>query len=517
MPIQPLAPGDPVRLSRFELLGRLGAGGQGVVYLGRGPGPGEERVAVKVLRAGVDPMAMERLARELEAIHQIQPFVTAGVIEVAAEDGRQFIVSEFIDGPSLEERVESRGPLPGGELHRLAIGTATALAAIHGAGVVHRDFKPANVLLGPDGPRVVDFGIARLTDAATITSGIIGTPAFMSPEQLSGQRPTSAVDIFAWAVTIVFAATGSPAFRADTIPAVMHRILFEEPEVSGVPLALRAVVSECLSKDPELRPSARDLMLRLVDPAAAPAGVTPGAGRMAPSGQAGPAGSSGPAYSAGRAGLTAPPGADPEAAWSPATVTSGHQPGRLADPTHPAPPARVARRSRRAPVLIGGGAVVAAAAVAGILLFPRATPTRPSNPPAAGTGTLAPAPASTSASPPASTSASPPAATGPAIPAAYAGTWGGTAQMTSTAGSGPGLNSSITFTFATGARTVHEVNDTCVNTLTLTLVTASQLTFSEPGTAECVAGTVTFRLRGAKLDYRWFNDLAQNVGALARA
>jgi predicted Ser/Thr protein kinase len=507
MPIQPLMPGDPVRLSRFELLGRLGAGGQGVVYLGRGPGPGEERVAVKVLRAGVDPMAMERLARELEAIHQVQPFVTAGVIEVAAEDGRQFIVSEFIDGPSLEERVEDRGPLPGGDLHRLAIGTATALAAIHGAGVVHRDFKPANVLLGPDGPRVVDFGIARLTDSATITSGIIGTPAFMSPEQLSGQRPTSALDIFAWAVTIVFAATGSPAFRADTIPAVMHRILFEEPEVSGVPAALRAVVSECLSKDPERRPSARDLMLRLVDPSAAAAGVTPRAGLAPPAGRA-PAGLAYPAGRPGPAGLSAPPG--PAPAWNPATVTTGHQPGRRADPTQPASPARVARRSRRTPVLIGGGAVAAAAAiVAGVLLFPRAAPARPSDPPATGAGT--PAPASVSASP------SQPAATGPAIPAAYAGTWGGTAQMTSTAGSGPGLNSSITFTFAAGARTVHEVNDTCVNTLTLTRVTARQLIFSEPGTAECVAGTVTFRLRGAKLDYRWFNDLAQNVGALARA
>jgi serine/threonine protein kinase len=168
---KPLETGDPRALGRFELLARLGEGGQGIVYLGRGPGPGEERVAVKVLRSTADASVLERLARELDAIHHVQPFVTASVIEASADGERRYIVSEFIDGPSLQERVDTRGPLPEGELQRLAVGTATALTAIHGAGVVHRDFKPANVLLGPDGPRVVDFGIARLIDAATMTSG----------------------------------------------------------------------------------------------------------------------------------------------------------------------------------------------------------------------------------------------------------------------------------------------------------------------------------------------------------
>jgi len=275
MPSRPLEPGDPVRLGRFELLGRLGEGGQGVVYLGRGTNPGEERVAVKVLRSTVDADVLVRLARELDAIHQVQPFVTAGVIEASAEGDRRYIVSEFIDGPSLQERVDDRGPLSEGDLQRLAVGTATALTAIHGAGVVHRDFKPANVLLGPDGPRVVDFGIARLTDAATITSGLIGTPSYVAPEQLAGRRPTSAVDIFAWALTMIYAATGRLAFGADSVPAVMHRIMYEEPDVSGLPPSLRTIVLECLDKDPDRRPSARDLLLRLVDPSAprAPAGV----------------------------------------------------------------------------------------------------------------------------------------------------------------------------------------------------------------------------------------------------
>src|SRR5215470_11023638 len=270
MPPKPLETGDPRALGRFELLARLGEGGQGVVYLGRGTGPGEERVAVKVLRSSVDASVLQRLARELDAIHKVQPFVTARVIEASPE----------------------------GDLQRLAVGTATALTAIHGAGVVHRDFKPANVLLGPDGPRVVDFGIARLTDAATITSGLIGTPSYVAPEQLAGKRPTSAVDIFAWALTLIYAATGQLAFGADSVFVVMHRIMYEEPDVSGLPPFLRTIVLECLDKDPDRRPSARDLLLRLVDPSAprAPAGF-PGqggaAGPMAPAdGLAGSGGSS---------------------------------------------------------------------------------------------------------------------------------------------------------------------------------------------------------------------------------
>ena len=286
MPPKPLQPGDPSRLGRFELLGRRGEGGQGIVYLGRGPDPGDDRVAVKVLRSTADADVLERLARELDAIHQVQPFVTAGVIEASAEGERRYVVSEFIDGPSLQERVDERGPLPEGDLQRLAVGTATALTAIHGAGVVHRDFKPANVLLGPDGPRVVDFGIARLTDASTITSGLIGTPSYVAPEQLAGARPTSAVDIFAWAVTMIYAATGRLAFGADSVSAVMHRILYEEPDVNGLPPSLRSIARQCLEKDPARRPSARDLLLRLVDPSAqraaaavpAPA-AAPGAGR----------------------------------------------------------------------------------------------------------------------------------------------------------------------------------------------------------------------------------------------
>ena len=402
MPPKPLEPGDPLRLGRFELLGRLGEGGQGIVYLGRGTNPGEDRVAVKVLRSTVDATVLERLARELDAIHQVQPFVTAGVIEASAEGDRRFVVSEFIDGPSLQERVDARGPLPEGDLQRLAVGTATALTAIHGAGVVHRDFKPANVLLGPDGPRVVDFGIARLTDAATITSGLIGTPSYVTPEQLAGERPTSAVDVFAWALTMIFAATGRLAFGADSVPAVMHRIMYEEPDLSGLPPSLRPIVRECLAKDPARRPSARDLLLRLVDPSA----------------QRTPLASTGPAAPVDSVPYTGP------LPYPDSPSYTGSLPP-LAEPTISGP-----------------------------------EPTRVSN---------------------------------------------------------VSLKNTITFTFVAGGRTAQENNQDCVNTLTLTGATATALTFSEPQTAQCVAGMVTFTRQGANLAYRWTDNIEQNVATLRKS
>jgi len=491
MPSKPLEPGDPLRLGRFELIARLGEGGQGVVYLGRGTNPGEDRVAVKVLRSTADADVLERLARELDAIHQVQPFVTAGVIEASAEGDRRFVVSEFIDGPTLQERVDERGPLPEGDLQRLAVGTATALTAIHGAGVVHRDFKPANVLLGPDGPRVVDFGIARLTDASTITSGLIGTPSYVSPEQLGGARPTSAVDIFAWALTIIYAATGRLAFGADSVPAVMHRIMYEQPDVSGLPPSLRAVVLECLDKDPSRRPTARDLLLRLVDPTASRPQVAYPAVQAFPTAQAFPVDSVPVTGPLAQPGPTSP---------------------RSMPPQFPVPQPASAR-SRRGPVLAGTAVAVAVLVAVGVFLFTRGSP---SHPPAAAGSTSPAAPASSAASTP--TQATQTAqATGATIPAAFAGQWTGTATMSAVGISGPSLTNSITFTLVAGARTAHEVNQDCVNTLTLTSATATVLTFSEPQTAACVAGTVTFTRHGANLAYHWTDNVEQNIATLRKA
>src|SRR5215469_7356352 len=487
MASKPLEPGDPLRLGRFELLARLGQGGQGVVYLGRGPGPGEERVAVKVLRSSVDGMELQRLGRELDAIHQVQPFVTARVIEAAAEGDRRYVVSEFIDGPSLQERVEAGGPLREGELQRLAVGTATALTAIHGAGVVHRDFKPANVLLGPDGPRVVDFGIARLVDAGTVTIGVIGTPSFMAPEQLAGARPGSPVDIFAWGVTMVFAATGRSPFGSGAVEAVMWRIMSEDPDLGGVPLSLMPVVRQCLNKDPSRRPVARDLLLRLVDPSAQyphPLAL--------------------PVYPADMPAATGP---------APATV----EPTFPADlPARPTVAGRAPGRSRRGPILAAAAAaVVAALVIGGVLLLTR--PSSPGRPAATGSSGAGP-----STSPGALHTSTPalPATqvAGPGIPAAFAGTWSGNATMASTVEPGVALRDPITFTLVRGARTAHEINQDCVTVLTLTRATDTVLTFTEPQTPTCEAGTATFTIRGPDLAYHWLdiNQLAQNTAILRR-
>ncbi|MEV4224436.1 serine/threonine-protein kinase [Nonomuraea sp. NPDC049725] len=272
--VEPLREGDPAAVGPYRLAGRLGAGGQGVVYLGvaRDGGP----VAVKVLREGV---ADDRFAREIAAARRVEPFCIAQVLDASSGGGRPYIVTEYVDGPSLQQA----GRHTGAELQRLAVATATALAAIHQAGVVHRDFKPANVLLGPGGPRVIDFGIARALDSGlTATSSIVGTPAYMAPEQLAGEQVGPAADVFAWASVIVFAATGTPPFGDDSLPAVINRILHNEPRAGDLPPVLREVVLDCLAKDPARRPAMQDVLLRLLGgPAPHPAGTQQAHGAQA--------------------------------------------------------------------------------------------------------------------------------------------------------------------------------------------------------------------------------------------
>ncbi|GAA3677436.1 hypothetical protein GCM10022224_046960 [Nonomuraea antimicrobica] len=260
--VEPLRQGDPSAVGAYRLIGRLGQGGQGVVYLGQA-GDGRP-VAVKVLRT-----RDERLAKEIDAARRVEPFCIAQVLD-ASLDGVPYIVTEYVQGPSLQQA----GRHQGADLQRLAIATATALAAIHQAGIVHRDFKPGNVLLGPDGPRVIDFGIARAMDQArTNTSSIVGTPAYMAPEQLAGEAVGPAADVFAWASVVAFAATGSPPFGDDSLPAVINRILHHEPQLPDLPQPLRGIALECLAKNPADRPTMQDVMLRLLGGKAAATGV----------------------------------------------------------------------------------------------------------------------------------------------------------------------------------------------------------------------------------------------------
>ncbi|MEV2267682.1 WD40 repeat domain-containing serine/threonine protein kinase [Nonomuraea africana] len=266
--LRPLHPGEPPEVGHYRLVGGLGDGGQGSVYLGEGPGG--RRIAVKILHARLlnDQHATRRFMQEGETAKRVAAFCTARVFETGLVAGRPYIVSEYVEGPSLHELVAERGPRTGGSLERLAVGTAAALAAIHRAGIVHRDFKPSNVLVGPDGPRVIDFGIAKAVDAGTTASSVVGTPGYMSPEQISGHSASPASDLFAWATTMAYAATGRALFAGESIPAVMHRILTEEPDLSGIGEPLRGVLAACLSKEPSARPTADRVLLSLLHAAA---------------------------------------------------------------------------------------------------------------------------------------------------------------------------------------------------------------------------------------------------------
>jgi serine/threonine protein kinase len=272
----PLEPGDPGSLGQYQVVGKLGEGGQGAVFLGRSPSG--DHVAIKLLHAqmNTDPSARTRFAREVEAAQKVSPFCTAQVLDYDLHGRPPYIISEFIDGPPLYDVVLQEGSFRGASLERLAIGTATALAAIHEAGIVHRDFKPNNVLLAADGPRVVDFGIARSINSqqssVTATGMVVGTPGYLAPEQLTGEPLTAAVDIFAWGATMVFAATGHSPFEAETLPVIINRILNEEPDLSRLTGTMRELVGAALEKNPRRRPAAHQLLLRLLGQV----GATPG-------------------------------------------------------------------------------------------------------------------------------------------------------------------------------------------------------------------------------------------------
>ncbi|WP_328792082.1 serine/threonine-protein kinase [Streptomyces sp. NBC_00273] len=255
---------DPERIAGYWLAARLGAGGRGTVY--EAYDEAGQRVAVKVLRPELvaRPDTAGRFAKEVLAAQRVESFCTARVLESGTDGERPYIVSEFVPGRDLRKAVRDSGPLTGEALVRLATGAATALAAVHRAGVVHRDLKPDNVLLGPDGPRVIDFGIARTTDMSlTDTGRLMGTPGYMAPEVLTGRRADGAADVFAWGAVMLFAATGRDPFRGENIGAVVVRVTEHHPDLTPLPPALRELVGEALAKAPADRPTATGLLLRM--------------------------------------------------------------------------------------------------------------------------------------------------------------------------------------------------------------------------------------------------------------
>ncbi|PSK97348.1 serine/threonine protein kinase [Murinocardiopsis flavida] len=263
--IGPLTDDDPRVVGDYELLGRLGQGGQGVVYQGQGPDGGY--AAVKMLHADALDVAglRKQMAEEVDLARRVARFCTAQVLDADIEADPPYVVSEYIEGPSLHSVVRENGPISGAALERLAIGTVTALAAIHQAGIVHRDFKPGNVLMGPDGPRVIDFGIARVLEGTAImTSRIAGTPAYMAPEQIMGGPLGPAVDMFAWGSAMVFAANGKGPFGHDSLRAVVNRVIQEPPDFGELTGPLREIAERCLSKDPADRPSASETLLQVL-------------------------------------------------------------------------------------------------------------------------------------------------------------------------------------------------------------------------------------------------------------
>jgi tRNA A-37 threonylcarbamoyl transferase component Bud32 len=256
---------DPRQLGSYRLSRRLGQGGQGVVYLGRSEQGTPAAIKLMHTTLSDDPAVRRRFLGEVEAVRRVAAFCTAQLLDADLEGDRPYLVSEYVEGPSLREHVIAEGPREGGSLDRLAIGTATALGAIHRAGVVHRDFKPGNVLLGIDGPRVIDFGISRLLGTSATTNLIpMGTPAYLPPERIKGEQAGPAADLWAWGLTVAYTATGRHAYTADTHQEVLARVLYGKPDLGALTGRLREIVEACLAPEPGDRPDAEEVLRRLL-------------------------------------------------------------------------------------------------------------------------------------------------------------------------------------------------------------------------------------------------------------
>ncbi|MFI5909029.1 serine/threonine-protein kinase [Dactylosporangium sp. NPDC051541] len=257
---------DPIRIDDYRLLGQLGVGGMGTVYLAQSPEG--TRVAVKLVHQHLarDPRFRVRFAGEVRAAQRVPGFCTARVLDSGVFEERPYLVTEYLEGIPLSRLVADDGPLDPAMLHSVALGVAASLAAIHNVGLVHRDLKPSNLMVTLGGVRIIDFGIARALDAAsdiTGTGNIVGSLGWASPEQLRAEEPTAAMDIFGWGCLVAFAATGRHPYGGEEAAARAWKILEGEPDLSGIPDPVRDLVAAALSRDPLDRPDARQLLLGL--------------------------------------------------------------------------------------------------------------------------------------------------------------------------------------------------------------------------------------------------------------
>ncbi|MFW5417779.1 transporter substrate-binding domain-containing protein [Nocardiopsis sp. CNT-189] len=367
-----LSPEDRRRVGPFQVHGRIGAGGMGVVYGATGPDGGW--AALKVVRAeyAEDAEFRARFGREIRLMERVRARSIAPLVAAGADDPEPWYATAYVPGPTLAQRVSRGGAMPLGQARALAVGMAEAIAGIHAAGIVHRDLKPANVILAPDGPKVVDFGIARALDETGITrtGGLIGSPGWMSPERFRGVSGPED-DVFAWGALVAYASAGRPPYGRGSAEALMYRVLNEEPDLSGVPGELVDPVRLALARDPADRPAAERLLRQVAwgggggtdrgeDDATIVATVV--AREWAPR----PAGGPPAPAAAGGAPPQAPPPAAPRGTAPPGGVAPPPGPGSGPGPGPAAPGRPGLRRGLKigaaaAALLVGGALAIAGA------------------------------------------------------------------------------------------------------------------------------------------------------------
>jgi hypothetical protein len=249
----------PRKIGPYRVIEKIGEGGMGVVYLGTDAD--KRRVAIKVLGSAVsgDPNARQRLAREVDTMRRVRNRYVAEVLDADVDGPAPYIVTRYVPGETLEDKVRRDGPLRGMALDAFAEGLAEALAAIHAAGVVHRDLKPGNVMLDAGQPVIIDFGIAHIPDSTRLTKTglVMGTPGYLAPEVIEGLSSSGASDVHSWGATVAYAATGRQPFGSGTYQTIFFRVLEGKPDVAGIPPQLLPAVTAALSTDPRSRPSAR--------------------------------------------------------------------------------------------------------------------------------------------------------------------------------------------------------------------------------------------------------------------